>query len=165
MSTTSTAKAHIAFIVPGDPVGKARARSAVATDRAGNIRRDPKTGRAVVTHYTPAKTRAYEQLVAQVGVLAMRGREPLAGGVAINLDAVLPIPASWPKPKRQAALAGSLLATSKPDLDNIAKVIKDGLNGVVWADDDQVVRLLAQKRYGHDPHVSVTVIALGDEQC
>lgn len=156
---------QISLHIPGPPVGKGRARAAVATDRAGNMLRSSKTGRAVVTHYTPAKTQAYEALVAQAGALAMRGREPLAGGVAITLDAVLPIPVSWPKHKRQAALEGSLLATSKPDLDNIAKAIKDGLNGVVWADDDQVVRLLAQKRYGQEPHVSVTVIALGDEQC
>ena len=37
--------------------------------------------------------------------------------------------------------------TSKPDADNYAKLILDALNGVLWRDDAQVVRLFAEKVY------------------
>jgi Holliday junction resolvase RusA-like endonuclease len=50
--------------------------------------------------------------------------------------------------------------TVKPDIDNIAKAIADGGNGVVWADDKQIVRLTTLKRYGETPCVRVRVSAL-----
>lgn len=92
----------------------------------------------------------------------MQGRAPLTCGVAFGVDVVLPIPKSWPKADKAAALAGIKLATSKPDLSNVVKAVEDGLNGVVWGDDSQIVRYLpSQKRYGLEPGVMVTVILLG----
>lgn len=153
----------ISMWIPGLPVGKGRARTAVATNRAGNVLRSSKTGRVVVRHYTPAKTRAYEELVAQVGALAMQGRAPLTCGVAFGVDVVLPIPKSWSKADKAAALAGTRLATAKPDLSNVVKAVEDGLNGVVWGDDSQIVRYLpSQKRYGLEPGVAVAVVLLGE---
>jgi len=38
------------------------------------------------------------------------------------------------------ALAG-VYASSKPDLDNVLKSILDGLNGVIYRDDSQVVAM------------------------
>lgn len=38
--------------------------------------------------------------------------------------------------------------TTKPDLDNLVKTVKDALNGVAWEDDSQVVGVMAWKTYG-----------------
>ena len=64
---------------------------------------------------------------------------------------------------RQAqAMAGELLPTTKPDVDNIVKAIGDGLNGVVWRDDVQAVDLFVRKRYGAMPGVQVRVTRCGE---
>ena len=47
--------------------------------------------------------------------------------------------------------------TTKPDLDNLIKAIKDALKGLVWVDDSQVCRLVADKKYGAEPKVEIEV--------
>lgn len=131
----------ITFTVPGTPVAKARARSVL---RHGKI-----------THYTPNTTARYENLVRLAAQQAMGGQSPLEGAVSLSVRAYLPVPASWSKPRRLAASAG-LPHTSRPDLDNLLKSVKDGANGVLWRDDSQVAEVSACKRYG-DPRVVVEV--------
>ncbi len=57
-------------------------------------------------------------------------------------------------------MSGQLHPTKKPDLDNVQKAIYDGLNGVVWKDDVQVVKAVVGKRYGETPGVRVKVVPL-----
>ena len=137
----------ISFIVPGVPVAKGRARSAVT-----------KSGRTV--HYTPAKTRTYERTVAWVATGEMCGRQPLSGPLELTLRFTLPIPNSWPKWKRERALTGGIRPTGPPDLDNLSKAIKDGLNGVLWGDDSQVCVTHSEKRYGTVAQTDVCVVPI-----
>ncbi len=44
-------------------------------------------------------------------------------------------------------MQGELMYTGKKDIDNIAKSILDGLNGVAYIDDKQVVQLTISKKY------------------
>ena len=44
----------------------------------------------------------------------------------------------------------------KPDIDNVAKIVLDSFNGVVFEDDAQVYELRVLKGYG-DPCLSVAV--------
>lgn len=106
--------------------------------------------------FTPARTVAYEGLVAHAGAEAMHGQAPLGGPLALSVIATFPIPPSWPK-KRQAAARHH---TGRPDADNILKAIGDGLNQVVWADDSQLARVSVEKRYGAVPGVLITVETL-----
>lgn len=136
----------ISFTVDGTPVAKARPR---ATTINGGARL-----------YTPAKTRDYEQQVAQAARGAMCKAPPMDCGLAVTLDIRLPVPASWTKARKADALAGRMLPTARPDTDNYAKAVLDGCNEVVWVDDAQVVRLTAQKRYAAEPGVDVRVTAV-----
>ena len=79
--------------------------------------------------YTPSETQKYERLV---GALARVAR--LHGW---RMDA-------------RYAVAISVFAPDKRrrDLDNIAKSILDGCNGVLWADDAQVDALTVVRRNG-----------------
>ncbi len=44
------------------------------------------------------------------------------------------------------------------DIDNYIKALFDSFNGVVWGDDDQVVRVTAEKVYCHtDARVEVQI--------
>lgn len=126
--------------IPGQPVGKQRPRVL-------------RTGRA----YTPAKTVNYEAHIRECAKDAGLPVEPLDGPLALHLDIALTIPKSWSKRKRESAAQGGIVPTGKPDIDNIAKCLGDALNGVLWADDAQIVSLSATKRYGIAPGVSMRV--------
>jgi len=135
---------QIAFTVPGEPVAKGRAKFA----RRG----------AFVTTYTPEKTARYENLVKLAAEAAMEAKRysMLEGPVELRVFAVRSIPASWSQKKQRQAAAGELFPTTKPDLDNVVKAIKDGCNKVVWKDDSQVIDIVAKKRYG-EPRVEIEV--------
>ncbi len=87
----------------------------------------------------------------------MKGRAPLDGPVHLTYAAILPIPTSWSKKKRELAAAGGVLPTGRPDTENLVKTAMDAMNGVVYLDDSQVVSLVAQKRYGHPAGVELEV--------
>ncbi len=135
---------NITFSIPGDPQGKGRARAT-------------RTGRM----YTPQKTVAYESLVAMAAQSAMGPHMPLESALAVEIEAVHTVPASWSQKRRSEALAGRVRPTTKPDADNIAKAVADGGNGIAWKDDRQSVSLLVRKVYGEKAEVRVTVAALG----
>ena len=136
----------VCFTVPGEPVGKGRPR---ATTINGSARM-----------YTPKKTANYESLVSLAAQRAMADTGPFACALQVEIDAVHTVPASWSKKKREQALSGAMHPTTKPDIDNIAKAIADGGNGVTWVDDKQIARLLVVRRYGETPGVHVRVAAL-----
>lgn len=133
----------ISFTIPGVPVAKGRPR---LTTRGGFARA-----------YTPGKTRAYEADAAVVAAGAMGPNAPAEGALALALDVRLPVPPSWPSKRRLSALEGLTRPCGRPDIDNYAKALCDALNGIVWHDDAQVVRLTAEKRYSDDPGVGVVV--------
>jgi len=130
----------IIITIDGQPVAKGRARIA-------------RNGIA----YTPAKTRAFESHGRMAAQIAMEDRAPLAGAITATISAVLPVPKSWPKRKTADALTGRLRPTSKPDADNYAKAALDACNGIVFADDSQVVDLVVRKLYGADPRLVIEV--------
>ena len=77
--------------------------------------------------------------------------------VRVDILAVFPVPASWSKKRRLAALQGVDHHVSKPDLDNVQKAILDGMNGIVFEDDSQVIDSRARKAYGPEPGVKVFI--------
>jgi len=65
----------------------------------------------------------------------------------LRFTAIFEPPASWTQKLKNAAAAGQLYHTSKPDKDNVEKLIVDALNGWAFADDSQV-QGGGVKRYG-----------------
>jgi len=55
------------------------------------------------------------------------------------------------------AVDGVLRPTTKPDIDNLVKGIKDSLSKVLWYDDSQVTELVARKLYSDNPRAEVTI--------
>lgn len=134
----------VIFTVPGEPQGKARARTC-----GGHT-------------YTPEKTVLYENLIKTEYARQCGNRkfsilsDGTAQPVAVRIDAVYGIPKSYSKKNRERALSGELAPTKKPDADNIAKVVCDALNGVAYVDDTQVVDLRVFKRFG-EPCVTISI--------
>lgn len=133
----------IRITIPGAPTGKGRPKVV----KIGGFTRMA----------TPAKTVAYEGLVAHAAQQAMQGRPLLDAAVGVNLFIDAAVPPSWSQKKQRMALAGEVLPTTKPDADNVVKAIFDGLNGVLWRDDVLVVDLRVRKRYAATPCVRVEV--------
>ena len=132
------------FEILGAPVAKGRPRMT----RSGHA-------------YTPQKTRDYEAWVRLCWRHA--GRPMSLQPLQVKLGFYLPIPKSYSKKQREAALAGVLLPTKKPDIDNLVKAVLDGLNGLAYQDDKQIVALEAAKGYGAAPLVQVTLQEVGQD--
>ena len=107
----------VEFTVSGDPRGKARPRFT----RQGHI-------------FTPKKTKEYEARVKKA-YTNVTDYYKFDGAVYLRIDAYFKIP-------KKTKLR---LPTKKPDIDNIAKIIMDGLNKVAWNDDTQVIKLNVNK--------------------
>ncbi|SDT96951.1 RusA family crossover junction endodeoxyribonuclease [Nitrosomonas ureae] len=136
-------KTELQFVIPGQPVAKGRPKAAKRGDH--------------ITIYTPKKTVNYESLVAYAASIAMAGKNLMLKPIYLELDVRLPIPASWSATRKKKAVDGLIAATKKPDLDNLEKSVKDGMNGVVWHDDSLVVKVSKCKRYAEIPGVVVIV--------
>lgn len=144
----------IAFVVPGQAVGKQRPKIV----KIGGFSRMA----------TPQKTVSYEGLVAHTAQVAMEGRPMFDAAVAVNLRIDCQVPASWSARKQRQALLGELYPATKPDIDNVIKAVFDGLNGVLWRDDVLVVDCQVRKRYAATPGVRVEVrsveLSLAEQQ-
>ena len=130
--------------MPGEPQGKGRAR----IGKAGKHAR----------MFTPAKTVAYESLIALAAQQAMAGATLITGPVSLTVQMFHPIRASWSKKKQADALANRVRPTIKCDADNCMKAVCDALNGVAWKDDVQVVDATISKRFSATPCVIVSII-------
>ena len=131
------------FMVEGTPVPKGRPRFA----RRGKF----------VSTYSPKTTVDYETKVAEAAQLAMGASEPLETPVGAYIYITLPIPASYSKKRKQECLSGNERPTKKSDIDNYCKAVFDGMNGIVFLDDSQIVSLHSTKVYGTIGMVEVMV--------
>ena len=118
----------IEFVVPGEPIAWARAGSKGAR------------------RFTPSKQKNFMAVLAMYARLAMRGKQPLDGPVELVVVAVYEWPKTWSQKKRLAP--GAAWKTSKPDADNIGKLISDSLNCLAYRDDALVARMEIQMIYG-----------------
>ena len=135
---------QIRFTVPGNPFGKQRPKFA----RQGQF----------VRTYTPKETLQHEKVVAALYEKVAKGKQfkdkmPLD----IQITAYYPIPKSTSKKKRKEMLEHQIRPVVKPDLDNIAKLIYDALNGVAWHDDNAIVDTRICKFYSENPRVEIFI--------
>lgn len=134
----------ITFTIPGPVKGKGRPR---VTMQGGFARA-----------YTPKDTANYENLVKVMYMQEAKGKawmdkEPLK----MIIIALQEIPKSASKKQANLMRTDMIRPTKKPDADNIAKIICDGLNGVAYHDDTQIVELNVFKHYSDTPGVTVTI--------
>ena len=132
----------IEIVITGKPVPKGRPQAF----RFGNG----------IKMRTPKKTANWEEDARMVARHVMKDRPPLIGPLSLSVRVVIAPAYSWAGWKKGATLSGEMKPTSKPDLDNVVKAAKDAMNGILWIDDAQVVRLSAAKTFGSAPMVVVT---------
>lgn len=131
------------FTLDCTPTAQARVRHAVryghsVAYKSGNQQANERTLEALLAYHKP--------------------KLPLAGPVVLEFVAAMPIPASASKKRKDAMLRGAESPTKKPDLDNLAKQLKDAMTRLqFWGDDKQVVSLRCEKVYAELGAWSVAV--------
>jgi Holliday junction resolvase RusA-like endonuclease len=78
---------------------------------------------------------------------ALAGFKPVQGGIKITTDFLL----LKPKSTKRA------FPWVKPDLDKLVRAVLDGLNGVAYEDDSQVILIQATKTYSEKQGVWITI--------
>lgn len=109
--------------------------------------------------YDPEKVSVFKR---QLGMLAKqqmldRGLEPYDGPLEVCMKFYRPVQASISKKERARRLSGAHRPTVKPDLSNYIKALEDGLNGIIWIDDNRIVQITAEKKYSDRPHIVIEV--------
>lgn len=139
------------FVVPGDPVAQGRPRFSV---RGGFAR-----------VYDPAKSRSYKAVARDclIRALAESGHGRIDDGpIGVSVEAYF----ERPKSKCSKIPRGLERQASRPDAENVAKIILDAANGIAWRDDAQVSKLTVSKfivRQGDAPRVVVRFMPIDVE--
>ena len=121
---------EVSFEVSGDPVAQGRPRF---SNRGGFVRA-----------YDPKKSRDAKQHIRYFATQSMRetASEPLNGPIIMKVQFGIMMPKSL---ERKRTPRQREWRTKKPDLDNLVKTVKDACSGVVFLDDNQVVKVVAEK--------------------
>lgn len=101
--------------------------------------------------YVPAKTRQFEETARALIRKATWTLPVPKGPLKLKARFILA------KPKRSKHPTEPI---ARPDLDNFLKALKDSGNGILWADDAQVVHVDARKLYdisGGMPRIEIEV--------
>lgn len=127
------------FEIPERAIGKQRPRYST------------KTGRM----YTQTATRSFEDKVRWAFTQKYNIATELSEkAFKAKIIAVFEPPKSISKKKKEELLTKADY-TKKPDVDNIAKIILDSLNGLAYKDDSQVSSLIVLKDYGIENKICV----------
>lgn len=128
----------IKFTVYGEPVVQGRPHGSI---RNGKVHMRDR-----------AKAKYFKQYVALVAS-QHRPKTVITGPVAMDVKVYRPMPKSVSNSlkKKEKAENGLLRPTTKPDVDNYVKGVKDALDHLIYKDDSQVVDLKVSKFYSEEP--------------
>lgn len=121
----------------------------------------PRFNTKTYTTYTPEKTKAFEQKLKMYFIKKYRKPEVSENPFKIKILAEFKPPKSLSK-KKQMQLIGKPYP-KKPDMDNIIKAILDSLNGLAYKDDNQIVCINAEKKYGLADRVIIVLEEIIEE--
>ena len=136
---------RIQFLVTGSPVAQGRPRFST---RGGKIRA-----------HDPAKSKSFKETVKWQAIESGANKQLLEGPLKMTLIFKLRRPQGHYGKKGLRPSAPTHHIT-KPDLDNLEKGVKDALEGICYARDQQVCETYLRKEYavkGRMPGVLVTI--------
>lgn len=122
----------------------------------GEAKAFARAGRGGTITFTPKPQRDYMALVKHEAALRMAGALLFDGPVSLTLEVTYEIPRSWSQKKKAAAV----WKDSAPDIDNLVKLVKDSLQGIVYHNDAQVACIHGGKVYGEKPRSVITISQL-----
>lgn len=135
------------LVIPGDPISKARPKFST---------------RGRFAHAYDSQAKEVHSL--RIWLTALINREcslnELEGLATLPLNVTMlfdmPIADSSSEPQKNAKL-WNLEIPGQKDLDNMCKFYWDLLNGILWTDDRQIVKLKAEKKYSLTPFTTIEI--------
>lgn len=111
--------------------------------------------------YEPAKSRNEKALYRYVAQTAMQeaGIQPFPSSmpISVSIKSYREIPKSKPKWFKEAAIRGLIVPVTKPDCDNVCKLILDAVTETCFMDDKCVYKLDYESFYADAPRAEVTI--------
>ena len=89
----------------------------------------------------------------------------LDGNLNASIQAIFSVPKTAKKSEIINMEDGITPHNKKPDVDNVAKVCLDALNGVAFEDDSSISALEITKRFGKKPMVKIFIKENNDNEC
>lgn len=143
------------FFVPGPVRGQGRPKAVSVNGHARVYQRaEDVSYKALIQSYAMQK-------MEKLGIHAPA--DSLDDGFIVSIRVRKAIPKHFSKKKRQAAEMGLVSPFSKPDLDNVAKIFLDALNGIVYRDDRYVKGLYVTRVYTDGMEGAEVAIAWSEE--
>ena len=136
------------FMIKGMYRGKQRPR--MSTNK--------KTGREYA--YTPKTTKEYEKLIQASYIESRKGKELnfiKDSPFYIIVEAYRTPLTRLTKKEKEMCLNGEIENTTKPDEDNIKKIVNDALNGLAYDDDSQIINSVTDKDWSKEDYSYVVV--------
>ena len=118
------------FTIPGPPVAQGRPRFS--------------THGGFARAYDPKKSRDGKSVVRLCARDAIQeeGGGAMVGPLTMMVQFGIALPKSSYRKRKPV---GKAWRTKKPDLDNLVKLVKDACSGVIFIDDNQIARIVAEK--------------------
>ena len=143
-------KRTISLSIPGEPIAQGRPKF---SNRGGFVKA-----------YDPKKSRDGKQSVKFFVASHMEdsGAEPLEGPIHLMVQFGIKLPTSQHRKRTPVPRKWRI---KKPDLDNLIKLVKDACSGIAYLDDNQVVKISAEKiecAQGEQPYTKISFVELDD---
>jgi Holliday junction resolvase RusA-like endonuclease len=116
------------------------------------------SGKIIVLDSNP-KSSDWKKIVGYTARQSYVG-EVLTGPLAVTLRFYQPRPQGHYGTGRNASVVKASAAnrpTGRPDVLKLARAVEDGLTGVVWRDDAQIVQESLEKQYGEPARVEISI--------
>ncbi len=107
-----------------------------------------------VTRNGTYNPKGYTDYKKAISIISKTKFEVKETALKMKIEFFFKVPKSWSKVKKENIPHH----TSKPDVDNLVKSIKDALNGVAYKDDSQVISVFARKQYSDEDAVFIELL-------
>lgn len=112
-----------------------------------------KDGRQFIGKYSNSKAKQVQKTLQMLLAPHKPGR-PVDGALSVEITYRLP----YRKTEKKSNLANEWMPhDTRPDADNLLKLLLDSMNKVFWHDDAQISHLSIFKQRGHDPHIRIKI--------
>ena len=139
---------EIKFFVPGVP----------APGGSKKAFKHPATGKIMVVDAC-SRNKPWRERVASFAY-DHKPNDLIKTAIELSIDFIMPRPKGhYGTGKNSSKLKPSApkFCTKKPDATKLTRALEDALTGIIWKDDDQVVKQVIRKHYGDSPGALVTI--------